>query len=110
MDVKAVLAWLVGAMLASPLIAAGTEPNSDDARPVHYVQDSTITTAVKTKLAADQIGSLTHLTVDSDSDGVVWLSGTTRTQEAADRAVESARNASGVTWVRSSIVVNRTGK
>jgi BON domain len=68
-------------------------------------KDSAITTAIKTKLAADHPGSLAHLKVDTDKDGVVWLSGTTRTQEEADRAVEIARGTNGVVRVKNEIVV-----
>ena len=43
---------------------------------VVFVKDSAITTKIKTKLAADHITSLERIHVDTDKDGVVWLSGT----------------------------------
>jgi len=41
---------------------------------------------------------------------VVWLSGTTRTREEANRAVEIARGTSGVVRVKNDIVVQPDDK
>ncbi len=98
-------ATLTGAMLSLPLTAVAVEPDADASHPAQFVKDSAITTAVKTRLAADKIGTLTQIKVDTDMDGVVWLSGTSRTQEAAERAVEIARRTDGVVAVKSDIVV-----
>jgi hyperosmotically inducible protein len=38
-----------------------------------FVKDSAITTKIKTKLAADHPTSLALVHVDTDKDGVVWL-------------------------------------
>ena len=43
--------------------------------------------------------------VDTDTNGIVWLSGTANTQEAADRARSIARNTEGVKHVHSDISV-----
>jgi hyperosmotically inducible protein len=43
--------------------------------------------------------------VDTDKDGVVWLSGTARNRQEADRAVEIARGTDGVIRVKNDIVV-----
>jgi hyperosmotically inducible protein len=72
---------------------------------VAYVKDSAITTEIKTKLAAEHLTSLGHIHVGTDADGVVWLSGSARTREAADKAVSIARDISGVTRVHSNIKV-----
>jgi hyperosmotically inducible periplasmic protein len=98
---------LAGSLLGPALVmAAEATTDSDTSHPTQYVKDSAITTAVKTKLAAqDHMSSLTKLKVDTDQNGVVWLSGTTDTQEAADKAVDIARNTSGVIEVKSNIVV-----
>ncbi len=82
--------------------ALAQEPDIAAAQPVN---DAAITSAVKTRLAAYQVTA--PLEVESGRDGTVWLSGTAPTQEAADRAVEVARNADGVNWVKSRIVVRR---
>jgi hyperosmotically inducible periplasmic protein len=106
MNRKGIMACVVVASLAGPAWVLAAEPtDADSAHPTQYVKDSAITAAVKTKLAADHIGSLTKIKVDTDRDGIVWLSGSTDTQQAADRAVDIARNTDGVAQVKSSIVV-----
>jgi osmotically-inducible protein OsmY len=90
--------------------STAAEPDLDRAPPVQFVKDSAITSAIKTKLAEGQWSTLTQLDVGTDRDGTVWLSGTSKTQEAAERAVEMARDTNGVVQVRSHIVVNRDSK
>ena len=102
----AIAACVLAVSLAGPAWVAAAAPSDlDSAHPTQYVKDSAITAAVKTKLAADHLSSLTRIKVDTDRDGTVWLSGTTETQEAADRAVDIARNTDGVAQVKSNIVV-----
>ena len=102
----AMVACVLAVSLAGPAWVAAAEPTDvDSAHPTQYVKDSAITAAVKTKLAADHLSSLTRIKVDTDRDGTVWLTGTTETQEAADRAVDIARNTDGVAQVKSNIVV-----
>ena len=60
---------------------------------------------MKTKLAAEHLRTLAHVHVDTDANGIVWLRGTVRTQEAADRALNIARDTEGVTDVHSNIRV-----
>jgi osmotically-inducible protein OsmY len=67
--------------------------------------DQAITAAVKTRLAATRVDSFAALEVEAARDGTVWLSGTTPTEEAAERAVDIARNADGVMLVKSHIHV-----
>ena len=110
MNTKPLRACLLAAALSAPLVAYAQEPAADGVPQAQFVSDPTITTAVKVRLADYHVGSLPQLRVDADRDGIVWLSGTTLTQEAADRAVEIARNADGVVEVRSTIVVVRRAK
>lgn len=70
-----------------------------------FVKDSVITTKVKTKLASEHLSSLAKIHVDTDADGVVWLSGKAPTKEAAQRAVTLARSTEGVIGVKSDIKV-----
>jgi len=106
--------WSAGALalslVATPVLVTAAEPDADSSHPAQFVKDSAITTAIKTKLATDHLSSLTQLKVATDNDGVVWLSGTTQTQEAADRAVEIARTTDGVVAVKSNIVVTPAAK
>jgi hyperosmotically inducible periplasmic protein len=102
----AIMACVVSAALAGPAyLATAVASDVDSSHPTQYVKDSAITTAVKSKLAADHLSSLTRIKVDTDQNGIVWLSGSTDTQEAADRAVDIARNTDGVAQVKSNIVV-----
>jgi len=45
--------------------------------------------------------------VDTDTDGVVWLSGSARTQEAIDKAESIARETEGVKDVHSHIKIKK---
>ncbi|MFI4867992.1 MAG: BON domain-containing protein [Steroidobacterales bacterium] len=72
-----------------------------------FVKDSAITTKIKAKLAAEHITSLGRIHVDTDKDGVVWLSGSARTQEAADKAEAIARATEGVKAVHSQIKIKK---
>jgi hyperosmotically inducible protein len=77
-----------------------TDPESH-----HFVKDSAITTKVKAKLAAKHLSTLTRVKVDTDADGVVWLSGRAPTKDASDLAAMIAKNTEGVNSVHNDIVV-----
>ena len=70
-----------------------------------YVKDSTITTKVKAKLAEKHMSTLTKISVDTDMNGVVWLSGTAPTKDAKDLAGMITKDTEGVTAVHNNIVV-----
>lgn len=70
-----------------------------------FVKDSIITAKIKAKLAADHPGSLAHISVDTDKDGNVRLSGTANTQEEIDAAVNTARGTEGVKSVWSDLTI-----
>lgn len=110
MNRRPMLACVLAASLVAPVLVTAAEPDANGRAPVQFVDDSAITAAIKTKLLEGQWSSLTQLDVGTDREGTVWLSGTTKTQEAADRAVEMARVTDGVVQVRSHIVVNRDSK
>ena len=98
--------FIIGALLA-PVAAHAADPDTDRTHPKAFVKDSVITTKIKTKLAAENIKSLAHIKVDTDSDGMVVLSGKVKTQEEADKAVSIARETEGVTSVKSNIRVKK---
>ena len=70
-----------------------------------YVKDSAITTMVKAKLAEKHMSTLTRISVDTDKDGVVWLSGTAPTKDAKDLAEMITKATEGVTAAHNNIVV-----
>lgn len=93
----------VAGLLGSAVVMAAED--SDSTHAVAYVKDSAITTDIKTKLAAEHLTSLERIHVDTDKDGVVWLSGSAGTREAADKAVAIARATDGVKRVHSDVKV-----
>ena len=94
-------------LLGSAAVMAADDSDKDRSHPVVFVKDSAITAKVKTKLAADHITTLGRIHVDTDKDGIVWLSGSARTQEAVDRAVTIARETEGVNKVHSDLAVKK---
>ena len=93
---------------ASALLTAGAfaqDADMDRSHPKAFVKDSVITTKIKSKLAAEHLSSLAKIRVDTDMDGVVWLSGSAPTHEDAERAVRVAKNTEGVMNVKSNIEV-----
>ncbi len=71
------------------------------------VDDATITGAVKSKLAADKLSSVTRIDVDTDN-GVVSLNGVVESPEQKSRAAEIAEHTGGVTRVVNNLQVQRT--
>lgn len=67
--------------------------------------DAVITTKVKAEFAKDKTVSASDIKVETDSNGLVQLSGTAKSQAEADQAVKIAKNVKGVTGVKSDIVV-----
>ena len=101
------MTFLVCGMLIVPCVTMAQDSDADRSHPKAFVKDSTITTKIKTKLAAEHIASLGRIHVDTDKDGVVWLSGSARTQEAIDKAVSIARETEGVKDVHSHIKIKK---
>ena len=105
MTYKLATACFVIGTLMAPMAAYSADPDTDRTNPGAYVKDSVITTKVKTKLASEHLGSMANVRVDTDKDGVVFLSGSVRTQEEANRAVALARETEGVRSVNSKLTV-----
>ena len=97
---------LAGTLLGSSVIIA-QDSDTDRSHPVTFVKDSTITTKVKTELAADHLTSLGRIHVDTDMNGVVWLTGSARSQEAIDKAVSIAKGTEHVKSVHNGLVVKQ---
>lgn len=92
-------------LLGSAAALADKDSDTDRSHPAAFVKDSAITTKIKSKLASEHITSLGRIHVDTDKDGVVWLSGSARTQEAIDKAVSIAQNTENVRSVHSDIKI-----
>lgn len=98
MHLKSLL--IIGA-LALPLTVFAAEGDPISTK----VGDAVITTKVKAEFAKDKAVSATDIKVDTDSKGLVQLSGTAKTQAEADKAAMIAKSVKGVTGVKNDIVV-----
>jgi hyperosmotically inducible periplasmic protein len=102
---------IIAGMLAASVVCvpmaladdAGTASDSSSSH--HFVKDSVITTKVKSKLAAKHLTTLTRIKVDTDENGVVWLSGRAPTQDAVDMATLIAKDTEGVTSVHNGVAI-----
>ncbi|HEY7995380.1 MAG TPA: BON domain-containing protein, partial [Steroidobacteraceae bacterium] len=86
----AMSAFTAAAVLTTGIVLAD-DVDADRSHPKSFVKDSAITTKIKSKLAAEHITSLGHIHVDTDADGVVWLSGSARSQSDVNKAESIAR-------------------
>jgi hyperosmotically inducible protein len=96
---------IVAALLAPALSHAASDQDVDRSNPKTFVKDSAITTKVKAKLAAEKLSSLATIHVDTDANGIVWLSGTAASQDQIDKAISIARATEDVRGVKSSLKV-----
>jgi len=69
-----------------------------------YVDDSVITTKVKSQLAADDFLKSFEISVETYK-GIVQLSGFVGSQQAVDKAGEITRSVKGVTSVKNDLIV-----
>lgn len=92
---------LVVGALALPLASFAAEGDSVKTK----VGDAVITTKVKAEFAKDKAISATDISVETDSSGLVQLSGTAKSKAEAEKAVSVAKNVKGVTGVKNDIVV-----
>ncbi|HMI75370.1 MAG: hyperosmotically inducible periplasmic protein [Gammaproteobacteria bacterium] len=98
-----ILCGMVALGVACAPLAMADEPGATESH--HYIKDSAITTKVKAKLAAKHLSTLTRIKVDTDENGVVWLSGRAPTKDASDLAAMIAKNTEGVNSVHNDITV-----
>ncbi len=72
------------------------------------MKDSAITTKIIIKLAGDHLTSVGRIHVETDQNGIVWLTGTARGQEAIEKAVFLARDTEHVNSVHNDLTVSLT--
>jgi hyperosmotically inducible protein len=107
MKTKFAISCLICGVLLGSAVAVAQDSDTDRSHPKSFIKDSAITTKIKTKLAAEHITSVGRIHVDTDKDGVVWLSGHARSQEAIDKAVSIARETEGVKDVHNDIKIKK---
>jgi osmotically-inducible protein OsmY len=88
---------LVGVLILGLAGCAGTGEKTGT-----YVDDSWITTKVKSDMLAAKDVSSTHISVNT-TKGVVTLTGTAATAQESDKAAEIARKVAGVKAVENDI-------
>jgi osmotically-inducible protein OsmY len=71
-------------------------------------EDGWITSKIKSEFALDKAVSATNIRVNTDN-GVVHLSGTAKSQDEANRAVQIARGIKGVKSVRNEMQIEGVG-
>jgi osmotically-inducible protein OsmY len=97
---------LLGTLLGSTAIIA-QDADTDRSHPGAFVKDSAVTMKINAKLASEQLTSLGGIHVDTDENGIVWLTGSVRSQQAIDKAVSIARSTEHVKSVHSDIVIKQ---
>jgi hyperosmotically inducible periplasmic protein len=103
----AITCVVFGTLLGSVVALAAEDADTDRSHPKAFVKDSAVTAKIKASLAAQHLTSLARIHVDTDEDGVVWLSGTARTQDAIDQAVSIASKTEHVKAVRNTIKIKQ---
>ena len=98
--------FVIGTVLA-PVAAYAADSDTDRSKPKTFVKNSVITTKIKSKLAAEHLASAKHIKVDTDMNGVVWMTGTANSKDEADKAVAIARATEGVKSVNSRVKVQK---
>jgi osmotically-inducible protein OsmY len=94
--------YFVLLMLIVTFVACGSTP--EQTSPGEYVDDSVITTKVKSLLAGDDFFESFQISVETYK-GTVQLSGFVDSQMAVDKADEIARSVTGVKSVRNNLIV-----
>jgi len=94
--------YFVLLMLIATFVACASTSKRESAG--EYVDDSVITTKVKSLLAADDFLKSFQISVETYK-GTVQLSGFVNTQKTVDKAVEIARSVNGVKSVKNSLIV-----
>jgi osmotically-inducible protein OsmY len=97
-----VIHFLVPLMLIATFAACASTSKQESTG--EYVDDSVITTKIKSLLAADDFLKSFQISVETYK-GTVQLSGFVGSQKAIDKAVEIARSVKGVTYVKNNLIV-----
>ena len=101
---KIVIRYFVVLMLIATLAACAATRTQSSAG--EYVDDSVITTKVKSLLANDDFLKSFQITVETYK-GTVQLSGFVNSQQAIDKAGEIARSVKGVKSVKNNLNVKK---
>ena len=102
---RAVICLLAVLGLAPITSYAADDVDTSQGDAKSFVKDSAIAAKIKSKLAVEHLGTLTGIHVDTDANGIVWLSGTASSNDEIDKIVSIARATEHVSGVKSHIMV-----
>ena len=102
MKLTKLVATVLAAMMVSLVTACA--PSATRESPGEYVDDTVITSKVKSAFAADPDVKAYQIQVETYK-GIVQLSGFVDTRDMVDKAVALARKVNGVTNVKNDIIV-----
>ena len=105
MKYKLATTALIVSAVFLPIVGHTADADSDRSHPKAFVKDSVITSKIKAQMAMDKSVSALHIKVDTDSKGIVTLSGKAKSQEEVDKALAIARGVEGVVSVENKIEV-----
>ncbi len=97
-----VIRYLVLLMMLTALVACASTYKQEGTG--EYVDDSVITTKIKSQLAADDFLKSFQISVETRK-GIAQLSGFVDSQKAVDKAGQIARGVEGVKSVRNDLIV-----
>ena len=97
-----IIGYLVLVMLIATFVSCASTSKQESTG--EYVDDSVITTKVKSLLAADDFLKSFDISVETFK-GTVQLSGFVSSQAAVDKAIQITRGVGGVKSVKNSLVV-----
>jgi hyperosmotically inducible periplasmic protein len=97
--------FIIGTLLTP--VASFAADHGSDSSVGEFVKDSAITGKIKTKLAAEKDVSAMNISVGTDQNGVVVLSGTAGSQAEIDKAHSIAHSVEGVTKVKNHIKIKK---
>lgn len=104
---RALRGWMVSALVVGLLAGCAGSPTTSSTG--EFIDDSTITTKIKSRLVADSTVSAYDISVETFR-GVVVLSGFVNTDLQKERAVAIARSTGGVRGVKGDGLVIRPGR
>jgi hypothetical protein len=97
-----VLRYFVSLMLIATFVACASTPKRESTG--EYVDDSVITTKIKSLILKDEFLKSFHISVKTYR-GIVQLSGSVDSQKTVDKAGQIARSVKGVKSVKNKLVV-----
>lgn len=97
-----VIHCLVLLMMIAVLAACASTPTRESTG--EYIDDSVITTKVKSLLAQDDLLKSFQISVET-YQGTVQLSGFVNSKQAADRAGQIVRSVKGYKWLKNDLIV-----